>query len=249
MAIWNEIPNRWENYTTCGYPIPKTPFVAFKVPLSEELQNRYDEMYPSFLTEAAQEKHKWTLKDLEETLPRLDLIIDLTATERYYNPNNLSGHIMHDKIKTEGHVVPHKHVIKRFFWAVDEMISRKKDALIGVHCTHGVNRSGYLICRYLIEKRNWEPSKAIAEFNLHRGHQMERQNYIDDLESLKKSLHFTVKEQSEIPDSNPENLEFENDKENGFENKENRHSMPRKNKTSLVEDTDGIEIRKKRKKI
>ena len=102
MANWNEIPNRWENYTTCGYPIPKTPFVAFKVPLSEELQNRYDEMYPSFLTEAAQEKHKWTLKDLEETLPRLDLIIDLTATERYYNPNNLSGHIMHDKIKTEG---------------------------------------------------------------------------------------------------------------------------------------------------
>ena len=102
MANWNEIPNRWENYTTCGYPIPKTPFVAFKVPLSEELQNRYDEMYPRFLTEAAQEKHKWTLKDLEETLPRLDLIIDLTATERYYNPNNLSGHIMHDKIKTEG---------------------------------------------------------------------------------------------------------------------------------------------------
>ena len=149
----------------------------------------------------------------------------------------------------KGHVVPHEHVIKRFFWAVDEMISRKKDALIGVHCTHGVNRSGYLICRYLIEKRNWEPSKAIAEFNLHRGHQMERQNYIDDLESLKKSLHFTDKEQSEIPDSNPENLEFENDKENGFENKENRHSMPRRNKTSLVEDTNRIEIRKKRKKI
>ena len=102
MANWNEIPNRWENYTSCGYPIPKTPFVAFKVPLTEELQNRYDEMYPSFLTEAAQEKHKWTLKDLEETLPKLDLIIDLTATERYYDPNNLSSHIMHDKIKTEG---------------------------------------------------------------------------------------------------------------------------------------------------
>ena len=102
MANWNEIPNRWENYTSCGYPIPKTPFVAFKVPLTEELQNGYDEMYPSFLTESAQEKHKWTLKDLEETLPKLDLIIDLTATERYYNPNNLPSHIMHDKIKTEG---------------------------------------------------------------------------------------------------------------------------------------------------
>ena len=131
---------------------------------------------------------------------------------------------------------------------MDEMISRKKDALIGVHCTHGVNRSGYLICRYLIEKMNCEPSKAISKFNLHRGHQMERQNYIDDLKSLKKPQNFTVKEQSEISDSNPENLELENNKENGFENKENRHSMPKKNKNSLVEDTSGIRIKKKEKK-
>ena len=35
------------------------------------------------------------------------------------------------------------------------------DALIGVHCTHGVNRTGYLICRYLIEKLDWDPQKAI----------------------------------------------------------------------------------------
>lgn len=145
----------------------------------------------------------------------------------------------------KGHVIPHKHVIKRFFWAVDEMISRKKDALIGVHCTHGVNRSGYLICRYLIEKMNWEPSKAISEFNLHRGHQMERQNYIDDLKSL-KSQNFTVKEQPEKPGSTPENLEF--DKENGFEDKENSYSMPKKNKNLLVEDTSGTKIRKKERK-
>ena len=149
----------------------------------------------------------------------------------------------------KGHVIPHKHVIKRFFWAVDEMISRKKDALIGVHCTHGVNRSGYLICRYLIEKMNWEPSKAISEFNLHRGHQMERQNYIDNLKTLKKSQDLTVEEQPEKPGSTPENVEFENNKENGFENKRNRYSKPKTNKNLLVEDTSGIKIRKKRKEI
>ena len=31
----NDVPERWEKYTTCGSPIPETPFVAFKVPLSE----------------------------------------------------------------------------------------------------------------------------------------------------------------------------------------------------------------------
>ena len=35
------------------------------------------------------------------------------------------------------------------------------DALIGLHCTHGVNRTGYLICRYLIEKLKWNPDDAI----------------------------------------------------------------------------------------
>ena len=36
------------------------------------------------------------------------------------------------------------------------------DGLIGVHCTHGVNRTGYLICRYLIERLDWTPNDAIA---------------------------------------------------------------------------------------
>ena len=53
--------------------------------------------------------------------------------------------------------------------------------MIGVHSTHGVNRCGYLICRYLIEKLNWPAQKAIDEFNKSRGHQIEHKNYIDDL--------------------------------------------------------------------
>jgi protein-tyrosine phosphatase len=35
------------------------------------------------------------------------------------------------------------------------------DGLIGVHCTHGVNRTGYLICRYLIERLQWTPEDAL----------------------------------------------------------------------------------------
>ena len=39
------------------------------------------------------------------------------------------------------------------------------DGLIGVHCTHGVNRTGYLICRYLIERLKWKPEDAILGIN------------------------------------------------------------------------------------
>lgn len=33
--------------------------------------------------------------------------------------------------------------------------------MIGVHCTNGVNRSGYLICRFLIDRLGWSSHDAI----------------------------------------------------------------------------------------
>ena len=35
--------------------------------------------------------------------------------------------------------------------------------------------------RYLIEKQGWDPDKAIAAFDLARGHKQERENYLDHL--------------------------------------------------------------------
>lgn len=36
------------------------------------------------------------------------------------------------------------------------------DKLIGVHCTHGLNRTGFLMCRYMIEEMKMSPLDAIA---------------------------------------------------------------------------------------
>lgn len=60
---------------------------------------------------ATTEEHHWTVDVLSQTLPELSLVIDLTATDRYYNPRNMQ--LKHVKIKTEGHVVPNKRVINR----------------------------------------------------------------------------------------------------------------------------------------
>lgn len=38
--------------------------------------------------------------------------------------------------------------------------------LIGVHCTHGLNRTGYLICRYLIDRMGWSAARAIRSWSL-----------------------------------------------------------------------------------
>jgi hypothetical protein len=86
------------------------------------------------------------------------------------------------------------------------------DLLIGVHCTHGINRTGLMVCRYLIEYANWSPMDAIEgccflkeitccylieylEFQRARGHRIERQQYIDALHSyvsLQPPIHSTT---------------------------------------------------------
>ncbi|XP_077944633.1 RNA/RNP complex-1-interacting phosphatase isoform X5 [Gasterosteus aculeatus] len=87
------------------------------------------------------------------------------------------------KIFTAGHEVPSNKTILSFKRAVGAFLRdhADNDMLIGVHCTHGLNRTGYLICRYLIDVDGMDPKEAVALFNSSRGHAMERQNYLDDL--------------------------------------------------------------------
>lgn len=83
----------------------------------------------------------------------------------------------------EGHVVPNQdrynvfdEVVTRFlldnadnsklFNIIVNMISKIivshfSDKLIGVHCTHGVNRTGYMICRYMIERLDFSANGAL----------------------------------------------------------------------------------------
>ena len=82
------------------------------------------------------------------------------------------------KIFTKGHEVPSKDVVAQFYEAVAML---DDDKLVGVHCTHGLNRTGYLICRYMVEKKGFNPEDAIAAFDASRGHKQERENYLQHL--------------------------------------------------------------------
>ena len=49
---------------------------------------------------------------------------------------------------------------------MDEFLEYRPNGLIGVHGTDSVNRPGYLIARYLIEKFSWDPNVAIKVRNI-----------------------------------------------------------------------------------
>ncbi|XP_063880735.1 uncharacterized protein LOC135111406 isoform X1 [Scylla paramamosain] len=114
----------------------------------------------------------------------LGIVIDLTDTFRYYHPEDFESRgVTHMKIRIKGRIIPEEKAVQKFFQAVNKFLEKNKenDKVIGVHCTHGINRSGYLVCRYMIQVLGIPPDQAIADFNSARGHEQERENYLADL--------------------------------------------------------------------
>ncbi|XP_033257518.1 RNA/RNP complex-1-interacting phosphatase-like isoform X1 [Orcinus orca] len=109
------------------------------------------------------------------------------------------------KICTIGHLVPDDHTIFKFQCAVKGFLKENKDndRLIGVHCTHGLNRTGYHICRYLVDVEGMWPDDAIGLFNRSCGHCLERQNYIENLQNglIRKNRDSSVSRTSGFDDS------------------------------------------------
>ncbi|KAM8711172.1 hypothetical protein ACLKA7_000326 [Drosophila subpalustris] len=171
------IPDRWLDYQPIGQRVPSTRFIAFKVPLNENINNTVDEDL------------RLAPHSLLESVPNLGLIVDLTNTNRYYNPQAFRDqNVEHQKLMIPGHHTPSQALAQRFCDYVTNFLEANadNDKLIGVHCTHGVNRTGYLICYFMITKMNMSPKLAMQTFADARGHQIERENYTSSLLELMK---------------------------------------------------------------
>lgn len=136
----------------------------------------------------------WDIPTLLQTIPALGAVIDLTNTTRYYNPSELKGAgILHRKILIPGHMLPPENKVKEFMDAVDEFLGKDCETLVGVHCTHGLNRTGYMVCRYMRDRLGIAAIDAIKKFEVARGYKIERDNYITDLISRKLAIKPVIK--------------------------------------------------------
>ncbi|CAH0720112.1 unnamed protein product, partial [Brenthis ino] len=164
------IPDRWIPYKACGKVIEGTRIICFKVPLKRSVQKNISA------------KDIWDIDALLKAIPKLRAVIDLTNTSRYYDPKELQEQgILHKKILMPGREIPPNNKVTEFVSTVDEFLIKDKDSLVGVHCTHGLNRTGYMVCRYMRDRLGIPAKEAIRRFEIARGYQIERNNYIADL--------------------------------------------------------------------
>ena len=76
---------------------------------------------------------------------------------------------------------PTPEIITDFVNIVDNFIRQHPTEIIGVHCTHGFNRTGFLICAYLVEKLAFSVDMAVALFAQCRPPGIYKQDYINEL--------------------------------------------------------------------
>ncbi|XP_037570170.1 mRNA-capping enzyme [Dermacentor silvarum] len=152
-------PPRWLNCPRKGALIAEK-FLPFKTPLSE--------IYDAQVPEESRFPPSMLLDSLTSYKLKMGLWIDLTNTDRFYDPKVIEQReIRYLKLQCRGHgECPSQEQTDTFIGICQRFISMNPLHIIGVHCTHGFNRTGFLIASYLVVNMSWSIEaavKALAE--------------------------------------------------------------------------------------
>uniref|UniRef100_UPI0037E8D94D mRNA-capping enzyme n=1 Tax=Semicossyphus pulcher TaxID=241346 RepID=UPI0037E8D94D len=167
-------PPRWRNCPRRGQPV-EGKFLPMKTMLGPRYDDQVAEenrFHPSMLSNY--------LKSLKV---KMGLLVDLTNTTRFYDRNEIEKDgVKYVKLQCKGHgECPSKETTTMFIRLCEHFIEKNPTELIGVHCTHGFNRTGFLICAYLVEKMDWSVEAAVAAFSQARAPGIYKGDYLKEL--------------------------------------------------------------------
>uniref|UniRef100_H2ZH30 mRNA-capping enzyme n=1 Tax=Ciona savignyi TaxID=51511 RepID=H2ZH30_CIOSA len=168
------VPPRWLHCPRKGNLVAGI-FLPFKTPLGP----KYDRDVP----EESRFNPDMLFMYLTSLKVQMSVTIDLTNTERFYNKNVFKDKgIIHQKISCKGHgECPDDKSTRLFVDFCENMLQKHPQTVIGVHCTHGYNRTGFLICSYLVEKLDWSIEAAYSAFSEARPPGILKSHYIEEL--------------------------------------------------------------------
>lgn len=171
------IPDGWIGCPAVGQPLAN--LIPSKVPLGES----FNDCIPP----GSRYSVKQVLHQQRVLMRELGLVIDLTNTSRYYHPSDWSTKgIKHFKIACKGRdAVPDNESVNIFVYEALRFFHNHKQSgqnkYILVHCTHGHNRTGFMIVNYLVRIQGLTVKEALQRFAAARPPGIYKQDYIDAL--------------------------------------------------------------------
>ncbi|CAA80156.1 putative tyrosine-protein phosphatase pir-2 [Caenorhabditis elegans] len=182
VRVCRVVPKDWSKFQPVGNVIPRTRFIVFKTPINSQLSTKIHK------------EQRFTTNDLFRQLSErgqyLGLVVDLSDTDRYYDKKDITGMcVQYEKVNCPGRgFIERDDCVESFHQVIQDYTDKcdDPDALIGVHCTNGINRCGYLICRFLIDRLGWSSHEAIDAFEQARGYSIEKGAYVMALHKAAK---------------------------------------------------------------
>ncbi|KAG8044111.1 hypothetical protein GUJ93_ZPchr0047g2820 [Zizania palustris] len=170
-----EAPHGWMNCPAFGEPIDK--IIPSKVPL--------DETFNDSVPPGKRYSSKQVVNKQRKAGREIGFVIDLTNTTRYYQSAEWTRQgTKYLKIACKGRdTVPDNESVNEFVYEVMMFLDRQKQSknpkYILVHCTHGHNRTGFMIIHYLMRTHVSCVAEAINIFAQRRPPEWKRPSDLD----------------------------------------------------------------------
>lgn len=167
------IPSRWLHCPPKSLQLLVDKFLIFKTPLSRDYDVPDECLFPvSFVFQSTR---SYKLK--------LGLWIDLTNTNRFYDKQEIEQNdCKYVKLQCRGFgETPSVEQTQTFNAICHNFLTQRPLEKIGVHCTHGFNRSGFMLVSFLVEKFDWELGAALLKFSEVRPPGIYKKDYLVEL--------------------------------------------------------------------
>ncbi|KAF9139592.1 hypothetical protein BGX30_007785 [Mortierella sp. GBA39] len=101
--------------------------------------------------------------------PEVGFIIDMSKDEPPYRTTDFEAtSITYTKLATVSKIPPSKADVERFIAHCNACWKEKPGVDIAVHCHYGFNRTGFMLCSYLIQEQSYSVAEALHHFELAR---------------------------------------------------------------------------------
>ena len=170
-----KVPHMWTNCPSKSSLIANT-FIACKTMLDE----RYDAEFP--------EENRFNWKMLSGSVQlhhnrKIGMVVDLTNSEDLYDKKEVERDgCRHVKIVCKGNEeCPAQKKVNEFIHEVLSFINDNPQQIICVHCTHGFNRTGFMIVSYLFNVMNIDLQTSVNMFLSARSPGIYKEDYLNEL--------------------------------------------------------------------
>lgn len=139
---------RWVECARVGRAVVGTRIVPAKTPFEGPLMLR------AVREELMGDGEQFQKSDLIERCRKqgtpVGLVIDLVNTYKYYRGFRSEDGVEYRKLRIAGHGLPEQWRLEEAYDLIDDFCKREPTKYVVVHCTHGVNRTGFFIAGYLL---------------------------------------------------------------------------------------------------